>query len=299
MKAYNRELSPVTILNSDLSEAVPYNNPAFPSYITIGQLARFMNYRAVSHWHDDLEFICIMDGSMSYEVNGQHITMQTGEGIFVNSRCLHYGYSSSHTDCTFICILLSPQLLSSNEYFVHDCLEPLMQNTALPYQKLSPAVPWQNLILKDLTELYEETAEQERPFLVIHKFAHILDLLSRNSNPVSVTFQASDDDIRAITAMTGYVQKHFSDKILLKDIANAGNCCKTKCTALFQKYLSLSPVLYLNSYRLEKSSQFLRNTTLSVTEIAYACGFASASYFCKTFTENYGISPKAYRKQLL
>ena len=61
--------------------------------------------------------------------------------------------------------------------------------------------------------------------------------------------------------------------ILLKDISSAGNCCKTKCTALFQKYLSISPMLYLNRYRLEKSVFLLRNTTMSVTEIFIQLSF--------------------------
>ena len=57
------------------------------------QLSLYPDYRGVSHWNDDVEFIMMVDGQMSYDINGQSIDMQTGEGVFVNSRCLHYGYS--------------------------------------------------------------------------------------------------------------------------------------------------------------------------------------------------------------
>ncbi|MFR2168171.1 MAG: cupin domain-containing protein [Coprococcus sp.] len=60
------------------------------------QLSLYPDYRGVSHWHDDVEFIMMMDGQMTYDINGQSIDMQTGEGVFVNSRCLHYGYSDAH-----------------------------------------------------------------------------------------------------------------------------------------------------------------------------------------------------------
>jgi AraC family transcriptional regulator, melibiose operon regulatory protein len=80
------EVCPSTILNSDASENVAYNNPDFPAYIKKGQLSNYPDFRAVSHWHDDLEFILILEGQMSYDVNGQKISLQTGEGIFVNSR---------------------------------------------------------------------------------------------------------------------------------------------------------------------------------------------------------------------
>lgn len=93
---------------------------------------------------------------MFYDVNGQKISLQAGEGIFVNSRCFHYGYSDTHTECLFICILLSPQLLSVNTYFVEKCLNPLIQNIHFPYQPLNPSILWQNSILRDLEMLYKK-----------------------------------------------------------------------------------------------------------------------------------------------
>ena len=95
--------------------------------------------------------------------------------------------------------------------------------------------------------------------------------------------------------MIGYVQKNYPNKILLKDISTAGNCCKTKCTALFQKYLTTSPMLYLNQYRLEKSTFLLQNTGMSITEIAYACGFSNTSYYCELFHKYYGTTPGQFR----
>lgn len=289
------EVCPSTVLNSDASENVAYNNPDFPAYIKKGQLSSYPDFRAVSHWHDDLEFILILEGQMSYDVNGQKISLQTGEGIFVNSRCFHYGYSNAHADCLFLCILLSPQLLSINTYFVQNCLNPLIQNTHFPYQKLSPAIQWQNAILRDLEALYEENPDKVQPFAILEKSAHIFRLLSENMN-FFPDYDKNAEDILALTAMIGYVQKNYPNKILLKDISSAGNCCKTKCTSLFQKYLSTSPMLYLNRYRLEKSIFLLRNTALSITEVAYACGFSNTSYFCELFHKYYHITPRQCRR---
>ena len=289
------EVCPSTVLNSDASENVAYNNPDFPAYIKKGQLSSYPDFRAVSHWHDDLEFILILEGQMSYDVNGQKISLQTGEGIFVNSCCFHYGYSNAHADCLFLCILLSPQLLSINTYFVQNCLNPLIQNTHFPYQKLSPAIQWQNAILRDLEALYEENPDKVQPFAILEKSAHIFRLLSENMN-FFPDYDKNAEDILALTAMIGYVQKNYPNKILLKDISSAGNCCKTKCTSLFQKYLSTSPMLYLNRYRLEKSIFLLRNTAMSITEVAYACGFSNTSYFCELFHKYYHITPRQCRR---
>lgn len=285
---------PSTVLNSDASENVAYNIPGFPAYIKKGQLSSYSNFRAVSHWHDDLEFILILDGKMSYDVNGQKIALQTGEGIFVNSRCFHYGYSDTHTECFFICILLSPLLLSINPYFIQNCLNPLIQNIHFPYQKLNPAIQWQNSILHDLETLYEMNTNEMHPFIILEKSVHIFRLLSENMNFLP-DYDKDTDDVLMLTAMIGYVQKNYPNKILLKDISSAGNCCKTKCTSLFQKYLNTSPMIYLNRYRLEKSTFLLRNATMSITEIAYACGFSNTSYFCELFHKYYNTSPRRFR----
>lgn len=288
------EVCPNTILNSDASENVAYNEPGFPAYIKKEQLSSYPDFRAVSHWHDDLEFILILKGQMYYDVNGEKISLQTGEGIFVNSCCFHYGYSDLHNECRFICILLSPQLLSVNTYSIENHLNPLIKNIHFPYLKLNPSIQWQNSILRDLEILYEYNVNQIQPFIILEKFAHIFRLLSENMN-FFPDHDKNTEDILALTAMIGYVQKNHSNKILLKDISSAGNCCKTKCTSLFQKYLATSPILYLNRYRLEKSISLLRNTTMSVTEIAYACGFSNTSYFCELFHMYYNTTPRKFR----
>ena len=284
------------ILNSDFSENIAYNQPDFPAYIKKGQLSRYPDFRAVSHWHDDFEFVLILDGNMSYNVNGNHLLLQTGDGLFVNSRSFHYGYSDAHTDCSFICIILSAELLSANEYFKTNCINPLMQNSKFPFQKLASTIPWQNNILNDISELYTVNCNKLCPFHIIQKFAHILDILFQNMNS-SPAYEQDNEDIQAITAMIGFVQKHYQDKIILKDISDVGNCGKTKCTALFQKYLSMSPIAFLNHYRLKKASLLLRSTSMSITEISYTCGFSGTSYFCELFHKYYDITPGAYRSR--
>ena len=54
-------------------------------------------------------------------------------------------------------------------------------------------------------------------------------------------------------------------------------------------------MLYLSRYRLEKAVSLLRSTSLSVTEVAYACGFSGTSYFCELFRRYYHISPGKFR----
>ena len=64
-------------------------------------LSQYPEYRAPSHWHDDIEFICVLSGGMKYNVNGEIVNLKKGEGIFVNSGQMHSGFSDNGQECGF------------------------------------------------------------------------------------------------------------------------------------------------------------------------------------------------------
>ena len=91
---------------NDRSENVSYDTPEFPVYVRRGMLSSYPNFSAISHWHEDIEFIFVQSGHMEYNINGVTVRLNEGEGIFVNSRQLHYGFSKEFEECIFICILI-------------------------------------------------------------------------------------------------------------------------------------------------------------------------------------------------
>ncbi len=60
---------------------------------------------------------------------------------------------------------------------------------------------------------------------------------------------------------------------------------------LFNRYLGVTPVRYMNDLRLQRGRALLAETDMSVTEVAMACGYASTSHFSKSFRTKYGVSP--------
>ncbi len=98
-------------LRDNRSEKVHYDFEDHPIYIRKAQLSSYNNFEAPPHWHDDIEFIAVLQGEMSYNINGEIIDIRQNEGVFVNSRQLHYGFSKSKTECEFICVLLHPLML--------------------------------------------------------------------------------------------------------------------------------------------------------------------------------------------
>ena len=92
------------VVNDDYSEKVQYDDPDYPVMISRDFLSSYPNYAAPSHWHDDIELIAVLSGQMQYSVNGEIFDLCAGEGVFINSRQMHFGFSSDREECEFICI---------------------------------------------------------------------------------------------------------------------------------------------------------------------------------------------------
>ena len=289
---------PQVPVNPDLSENVDYNNPVFPVYIRRGLLSNYPDHRAVCHWHTDFEFIYVYEGIMDYSVNGSVVTLGAGQGIFVNSNCLHYGFSDNKSECRFLCILLNPELLPANSYFHETILDPITQNTNIPYIKLTHSCSWHKDIILELIRMEELTGKQNEALNILQSFISILSSIIYNAGKASHSRLASDD-ISLLTAMIGFIQQNYAETISIRSLSVAGNCCKTKCNDLFRKYLNMTPLNYLTEYRLDKSTDLLANTETGIADVAYTCGFSGSSYYCETFKKYYGLTPKQYRLEHL
>lgn len=284
-------------LKSDGSEVITYSYADFSAYLYRDWLSQYPNYSAVSHWHDDVEFIVIISGSMDYNINGKIVRLKPGNGIFVNSRQLHYGFSLNHEECNFICILLHPMLLCTSPILEKTYITPVLASR-LSYTILQPEIPWQKQVLQLLMEM-QQNQERDQNLLVLQSlFFQIWNLLYSNLPKELPPPAKSNQQLSELKDMIGFIQTHYKDKLSLNDIAAAGKVCKSSCCARFQKYLRQTPISYLIEYRLKRSLDLMNTTDLSITEISMETGFSGVSYFTETFRKHYGCSPREYRKKI-
>lgn len=288
----------ITNINqSDNSENVDYDKKEYPVYIRKGILSHYPDYSAVSHWHADLEFIVILSGQMTYNVNGKLFKLENGHGIIVNSRQFHHGYSPEHMECEFICILFHPLLLCINDYFEKHYVTPVITNTEQPCLLLQPEVAWHRQILDILKAVYQ-CSRQDYDILTIQQLLFTLWNPLFHNYPHARNLSAKPDrQLMTIRQMISFIQEHYKETISLDQIAASGNICKSSCSILFRKYLSSSPVTYLTQYRLNRSLELLLHTDLSITEISYETGFHNASYYAETFKKYYHCTPREYKRR--
>ncbi|BBP88894.1 hypothetical protein BsIDN1_25120 [Bacillus safensis] len=79
--------------------------------------------------------------------------------------------------------------------------------------------------------------------------------------------------------MLNWIHQHYHEKILLQDIARAGQLSRSECCRSFKDILKKSPMHYVNEYRIQQSLILLQEPDLNITEIAYQVGFNSTKLF--------------------
>ena len=283
----------------DGSEQISYRNPAFPVFVAHGPLSNFPDMSALCHWHDDIEIIMPYEGYMTYNVNGVHIKINTGELLFVNSKQMHYGYSADKSDCRYICITCVPSLLCGGSNFEHSYINPIIINPGIPYFVANESTPGYDRMVTAVNEvfrLFSRESDGAEIGILSELYSFWYGLYTACGNTIN-SIASADPDIVTQRMMLDYIHSNYRKKLTLNDIASAGNVCRTRCCRIFKKFMQRTPVDYLNSYRLEKGIQLLRTTHMSMTEIAESCGFGSSSYFTELFTRAHGCPPTSFRRK--
>ncbi len=84
----------------------------FPAKIYETDLGRKPFGTNAWHWHDELQFCIVTSGSLCVTVCQQKYELQSGEGIFINSGCIHMTMSRSKDPAQYLFLNIHPQMFS-------------------------------------------------------------------------------------------------------------------------------------------------------------------------------------------
>ena len=100
---------------------------------------------------------------------------------------------------------------------------------------------------------------------------------------------------RQLLLVTDYINDHLAQEIKLSDLSELAGISQFHFSRLFKQSMGVSPHQYLMAQRIERAKSLLKNSELSVTEIAFSCGFNSHSHLGKYFRQLTGVTPKNYK----
>lgn len=93
-----------------------------------------------------------------------------------------------------------------------------------------------------------------------------------------------------------YIDQSIDEKIDLLTISEISGYSTVQITRLFDDFVGITPMRYVNTMRIIKSAQLIANTNLHITDIAFSCGFESLEVFERSFKRYFGMSAAEFRK---
>lgn len=141
----------------------------------------------------------------------------------------------------------------------------------------------------------------KKDFEVIIGLFEILSMLSESQDRVYINNEAystahKDSKKDRLSEVFQYVNENYKKDIVLIEIAAIANMTPTSFCRMFKLKTKKSFVEYLNEIRVSKACKFLLETDLSMSEIAYECGYKTASNFNKLFKKFMGMTPSEFKK---
>jgi len=109
--------------------------------------------------------------------------------------------------------------------------------------------------------------------------------------------QASRSGLLLAHRAVQYLHANLDRPLTVAEVARHVGLGVTHFSQTFKAVTGTTPHRYLRRARLERGSDMLRMTSLSVGEVAAAVGFAGQSHFCTAFSRELGSSPARYRRR--
>ncbi|MFB9863505.1 AraC family transcriptional regulator [Rufibacter immobilis] len=123
--------------------------------------------------------------------------------------------------------------------------------------------------------------------------------ISRNMRTLSNSSFTSDQFnyySRRIEKAFEYMQTYYDKEVSLADVAKVVNMPEVSFSRFIKKRTGKTFIESLNEIRLGHASRMLIDTTETISEVSYKCGFNNLSYFNRIFKRKNGCTPKEFRQ---
>lgn len=126
--------------------------------------------------------------------------------------------------------------------------------------------------------------------LLVGELLHLL-----NADVYHRRYAETKQTISPAEAAAQYIREHFTEPLTLDTLSAAVHLDKSYLVRLFKQQYAVTPIHYLINQRLHHAGILLCNTTMSVEEIAAACGYSTTSFFVRQFRQHIHTTPHQYR----
>jgi AraC-like DNA-binding protein len=117
----------------------------------------------------------------------------------------------------------------------------------------------------------------------------------RDADAIRSEMVLQKDRMARLSPILEYVEGNYADPITLKEAASLAKMSVPQFVRLFRKVAGMSFVSYLTHVRLSRSVRLLKESCLTIAQVAYQVGFSDQSHFDRRFKAAFGQTPRDFR----
>ena len=278
MRERSQNFDPRQVMKRDTFEIFHYREPR-PGNIEV-------------HHHDHYEVYYLVDGALTYWVEGRIIRLTPGDLLFINPMELHRPMADADNPiCERFILWVNKEYLESfctpqvrlSRCFDHShCIRPAASERAVLTARMG------ELVAECYGKDFGSDVSAQGIFL---QLMVQLNRLTHRGEGEQEGEQLSDLVQRAMN----YISEHISAPLSLEEIAGELFVSKYHLSHAFTREVGVSVYRYIMLRRLMMARQQL-SAGVAAAEVAASCGFSDYTSFYRAFKSEYGVSPREFRE---
>ena len=220
-----------------------------------------------------IQMVHTFDGGGKIKVNGKIFQCKPNTVIFVD-------YQDS------------PTLETSGGFWDYGIIWFFSENLDFPINEVleAPMVKGERARFKKIVSLidkreYISTAQANGLTLAL-----VAEILSKTNFTSDKQYK---QDVRKVMEK---INASTDEKLTVEGLAKSVHLSEKHFRLLFERFVGMSPKQYITKAKMEKAIFYLKNTTMSIEEIAENLAYSSTTHFIITFNKLYGVTPLNFRK---
>jgi len=231
------------------------------------------------HHHSHYEVLLLKEGTLDWEVDQESISLTPGTLLLTREDERHGSKIGIVQPSLFLWIQIDPAPLKPH-------LKKIIKNISWR------TVPYSSKLLSTLESILNETQNLslDSHLLTDGLLTQFIVELSR-SRPKAL--KPSNSVQKVVVAIQANPQHPWSNS----ELEALGNMGHTQLNKLFQREIGMSPHTYALRERLRYAHLKLRESDISITNLAYDCGFSNSQHLASCFRKYFGMTPSDCRNE--
>lgn len=252
------------------------------------------------HYHDYYEIFLTLSRNVYHDINGTHQILPRGTLVFIRKEDVHYYYSDTTNEISFINLAFTEEILNELFVFLSDgfCSKELLEAQMPPSIQLHESdIDW---IIRQ-TETLNSTLLSDIPTLKYRSRTLLFKIFTRYFSSYADNLRTNENSGIPSWLFQLDIEMHkpknFSQGAA--HMVKMSGKCRAYLGRVLKQYYDKTIPNYINDIRLNYFANSLINSDAPVLDLCFECGFENVSWAYTLFKKKYGVSPLKFRKNSL